>query len=97
MCACVLFSVCVGTLLDDEGVGHVAQLLHLSTLLLRQVLHGLLGVKAGPNRPVAVNLPLVLPRLQCALEGLGLRNTDVQSAPRHTTYRRTRAAALRLY
>ena len=68
---CVLFSVFAGTLLDDEGVGHVAQLLHQSTLLLGQVLHGLLGVKAGPNRPV--NLPLVLPRLQRALESLGLR------------------------
>lgn len=48
-------------LLVDEGVGHDAQLLHLSALLLSQVLHGLLGVKAGPAGTVAVNLPLVLP------------------------------------
>lgn len=48
-------------LLVDEGVGHDAQLLHLSTLLFSQVLHGLLGVKAGPAGAVAVDLPLVLP------------------------------------
>lgn len=47
--------------LANEGVGHNAQLLDLSALLLRQVLHGLLGVKAGPGGTVAVNLPLVLP------------------------------------
>lgn len=50
-------------LLVDERVGHDAQLLNLSALLLGQVLHGLLGVKAGPAGAVAVNLPLVLPRL----------------------------------
>lgn len=54
----------------DEAVGHDAQLLDLSTLLLGQVLHGLLGVKAGPAGAVAVNLPLVLPRLQRALKCL---------------------------
>lgn len=48
-------------LLADERVGHDAQLLNLSALLLGQVLHGLLGVKAGPAGAVAVNLPLVLP------------------------------------
>lgn len=47
--------------LADEGVGHDAQLLDLSALLLRQVLHGLLGIEAGPGGAVAVNLPLVLP------------------------------------
>lgn len=57
-------------LLVDEGVGHDAQLLNLSALLLSQVLHGLLGVKAGPAGAVAVDLPLVLPRLQRALERL---------------------------
>ncbi len=57
-------------LLVDERVGHDAQLLNLSALLLRQVLHGLLGVKAGPGGTVAVDLPLVLPRLQRALESL---------------------------
>jgi len=57
-------------LLADEHVGHDAQLLHLSALLLRQVLHGLLGVEARPAAPVAVDLPLVLPRLQRALERL---------------------------
>lgn len=54
----------------DEGVGHKAQLLNLSALLLSQVLHGLLGVKAGPAGAVAVDLPLVLPGLQRALERL---------------------------
>lgn len=58
-------------LLGDEGFCHDAQLLHLSALLLGQVFHGLLGVKAGPGGAVAVNLPLVLPRLECALESLG--------------------------
>lgn len=57
-------------LLADEGVGHDAQLLDLSALLLRQVLHGLLGVEAGPGGAVALKLPLVLPRLQRALKGL---------------------------
>lgn len=47
--------------LANERVGHDAQLLDLGALLLRQVLHGLLGVKAGPGGAVAVNLPLVLP------------------------------------
>lgn len=56
--------------LVDERVGHDAQLLHLSALLLRQVLHGLLGVEAGPAGSVAVDLPLVLPRLQRAFERL---------------------------
>lgn len=59
----------------DEGVGHEAQLLHLSALLLRQVLHGLLGVEAGPAGTVALDLPLVLPRLERALEGLGATTT----------------------
>lgn len=54
----------------DEGVGHDAQLLDLSALLLRQILHGLLGVEAGPGGAVAVNLPLVLPGLERALKGL---------------------------
>lgn len=58
-------------LLGDEGFCHDAQLLHLSALLLGQVFHRLLGVKAGPGGAVAVNLPLVLPRLECALESLG--------------------------
>lgn len=57
-------------LLVDECVGHHAQLLNLSALLLGQVLHGLLGVEAGPGGAVAVDLPLVLPRLQGALERL---------------------------
>lgn len=57
-------------LLGDERVGHDAQLLHLSALLLSQVLHGLLRVKAGPGVAVAVDLSLVLPRLQRALERL---------------------------
>ena len=52
----------------DEAVSHHAQLLHLSPLLLRQVLHGLLRVEAGSGR--AVHLPLVLPRLQRALKRL---------------------------
>lgn len=57
-------------LLVDECVGHEAQLLNLSALLLSQVLHGLLGVQAGPGGAVAVDLPLVLPWLQRALERL---------------------------
>lgn len=57
-------------LLVDECVGHDAQLLNLGALLLGQVLHGLLGVEAGPGVAVAVNLPLVLPRFQRALESL---------------------------
>lgn len=60
-------------LLGDEGFCHDAQLLHLSALLLGQVFHGLLGVKAGPGGAVAVNLPLVLPRLERALESLGVQ------------------------
>lgn len=51
------------SLLVDEHVSHDAQLLNLSALLLSQVLHGLLGVKSGPGGAVAVDLPLVLPRL----------------------------------
>lgn len=58
------------SLLVDECVGHNSQLLNLSALLLSQVLHGLLGVKTGPGGTVAVNLPLVLPWFQCALECL---------------------------
>lgn len=58
------------SLLADERVGHDAELLDLSALLLRQVLHGLLGVKARPAGAVAVDLPLVLPGLERALERL---------------------------
>ena len=57
-------------LLVDERVGHDAELLHLSALLLRQVLHGLLRVEPRSAGAVAVDLPLVLPRLQRALERL---------------------------
>lgn len=57
-------------LLVDERVGHDAQLLNLSALLLGQVLHGLLGVKARPAGAVAVDLPLVLPGLERTLERL---------------------------
>lgn len=61
--------------LVDERVGHQAQLLDLSALLLGQILHGLLGVEAGPAGAVAVDLPLVLPRLQRALERLVVPET----------------------
>ena len=47
-------------LLVDERVGHDAQLLNLSALFLCEVLHGLLGVEAGPLQTV-LDLPLVLP------------------------------------
>lgn len=57
-------------LLVDERVGHDAQLLNLSALLLGQVLHGLLGVKARPAGAVAVDLPLVLPGLERTLKRL---------------------------
>lgn len=63
--------------LADERVGHRAQLLHLSALLLRQVLHGLLGVEAGPAGAVALDLPLVLPGLERALEGLDATRSTV--------------------
>lgn len=62
--------------LADEGVGHDAELLDLGALLLRQVLHGLLGVEAGPAGAVALDLPLVLPGLERALEGLRVKSSD---------------------
>lgn len=62
--------------LVDEGVGHDAELLHLSALLLRQVLHRLLGVEAGPAGAVALDLPLVLPGLERALKSLCGKSSD---------------------
>lgn len=63
----------------NEWVSHQAKLLHLCTLLLGQVFHGLLWIETWPSRTAAAILPLILPRLQRALKSLQHQHTNIHT------------------
>lgn len=75
--------VSLGAAPADEGLRRLGQLLQLDSLLVGQVLHGLLGAEAGPGGgSVALALLLVLPGLEGALEGLrGGAGTEAVTVP----------------